>query len=71
MDALLADLDPESPLPYEDSAPPGLFTSVLCQLWGCGVRLGGGSTSALEALEERMVGSIIGEEEDEMEATMV
>ncbi len=71
MDALLADLHLASPLSYEDSAPPGLFTSVLCQLWGCGVRLGGGSTSALEALEERMVGSIIGEEEDEMEAMMV
>ena len=34
MDALLAVLHPNSPLPYEDSAPPGLFTSVLHQLWG-------------------------------------
>ena len=34
MDASLAGLDPELPLPYEDLAPPGLFTSVLRQLWG-------------------------------------
>ncbi len=34
MDALLAVLHPGSPLPYEDLAPPGLFTSVLRQLWG-------------------------------------
>jgi hypothetical protein len=36
MDASLAGLDPELPLPYEDLAPPGLFTSV----WAPGV--GGG-----------------------------
>jgi hypothetical protein len=44
MDALLAELDPDLPLPYEDSAPLGLFTSVLRQLWGV---VGGGSASVL------------------------
>jgi hypothetical protein len=39
MDSSLACLHPDSPLPYEDSAPPGLFTSVLRQLWGA---VGGG-----------------------------
>jgi len=63
MDALLADLHPDSPLPYEDSAPPGLFTSVLRQLWG--VVRGG---SALE--EDRSVGvegRSVEEEEVEVE----
>ena len=44
MDASLADLDLKSPLPYEDLAPPSIFTSVLRQLWGV-VR--GGSASVL------------------------
>ena len=73
MDALLAELDPDLPLPYEDSAPPGLFTSVLRQLWGV---VGGGSDSvfaegssegelSLAGEDDGVVGSIGGEEEDE------
>ena len=62
MDAFLADLHPDSPLPYEGLAPLGLFTSVLHQLWGV-VR--GGSTleedREVEVDEERSV------EEDEVE----
>ena len=68
MDAFLADLPPDSPLPYEDSAPPGLFTSVLRQLWGV-VR--GGSTleegSALEEDREVEVDEERSVEEDEVE----
>ena len=68
MDALLVGLDPELPLPYEDSAPPGLFTSVLHQLWGV---VGGGSaiveegslTGEEEVVEEDVVRSITGAEE--------
>jgi hypothetical protein len=60
MDALLADLHPTSPLPYETLAPPGLFTSVLRQLWGV-VR--GGSALEEERRVEEVVGIITGEEE--------
>jgi hypothetical protein len=60
MDALVAVLHPDSPLPYEDSAPPGLFTSVLRQLWG--VVRGG---SALE--EDRSVEKMEVDEEKEEE----
>ena len=51
MDASLAGLDPELPLPYEDSAPPGLFTSVLRQLWGV---LGGGCALEEDLVEEEV-----------------
>ncbi len=73
MDALLAELDPDLPLPYEDLAPLGLFTSILRQLWGV---VGGGSTSVLAegssegersptGEDDVVVGSIGGEKEDE------
>ena len=74
MDALLAELDLNLPLPYEDLAPSGLFTSVLRRLWGV---VGGGSASILaegssegersltEEEDDVVVGSIGGEEEDE------
>jgi len=68
MDALLADLHLASPLSYEDSAPPGLFTSVLRQLWG--VVTGGSTLKEERSVEGVVVGSITGEEEDEMEATV-
>ncbi len=74
MDALLAELDLDLPLPYEDLAPSGFFTSVLRQLWGV---VGGGSASVLAEgssegersptgeEDDVVVGSIGGEEEDE------
>ena len=69
MDAFLADLHPDLLLPYEDLAPPGLFTSVLHQLWGV-VR--GGSAleegrSVVSALEEVEVDEERSVEEEEVE----
>ena len=49
MDELLLDLDPSRPLPFEDSASSGVFTSVFRQLWGFN---GGGNTNGVRIEEE-------------------
>ena len=61
MDALLAVLHPDSPLPYEKSAPPGLFTSVLRQLRG--VVRGGSALEEDRRVNEEKEEEVVEEEE--------
>jgi hypothetical protein len=61
MDALLAVLHPNSPLPYEDLAPPGLFTSVLRQLWG--VVRGGSALEGDRRVDKEKEEEVVEEEE--------
>ena len=60
MDPFLVSLDPSRPLPFEDLASAGIYTSILRQLWG----LSGGVGVKVEEEEEEEI------EVEEVEALM-